>query len=66
VTRDLCSVIRVPWKSGGEEVDSPDRVGIFDRQLKVEWERGKRCPGRPDQVGIFEFASSGQRENGRG
>jgi len=53
-------VSRDPWASGAEEVDSPDKVGIFDRQLKVEAEVLDRIrPGRPDRTGIFEFASSG-------
>ena len=29
-------VFRGPGESSAEEVDSPDRVGIFDPQLKVE------------------------------
>ncbi len=32
----VTGVFRDPWKSGAKEVDSPDRVGIFDPQLKVE------------------------------
>jgi len=33
-----------PWKSGAKEVDSPDRVGIFDPQLKVETEALEETP----------------------
>jgi len=40
----VCSVTRDPWKSGAEEVDSPDRVGIFDPQLKVETEALEETP----------------------
>jgi hypothetical protein len=36
---------------GHEEVDSPDRVGIFDRQLKVEGERRKDAQAVPTKSG---------------